>query len=73
MKRIELESVGNAGTLTRIGEFTGTRQVVLRGRILDVTQQLRTLAHQVRPATEQVPRGPHVRRVGVGHRNTASS
>jgi len=50
----------------------GDLEVVLTGGVLGVGKELGPLAHQMVAATHQVPRGPHLLRVDVGHGDQAS-
>jgi hypothetical protein len=52
--------LGHPGAVGLIGHLVATlRQVVLTSGILDVRQELRTLAHERQPPSEQSTSGPH--------------
>ena len=52
-----------------IGELSPKRgQVVLRARVLDVSEQLAPLPHEVKAPPDQITRGPHRRWIDVGLR-----
>ena len=47
-------------------------EIVLTGGVLDVGKELGPFAHQVIAPAHQVPRGPHLLRVDVGHGDQAA-
>jgi hypothetical protein len=69
-----LEVLGDAFPIGRAGDaLAERRQVVLVARHLDVGEQLTSLAHEVKPAPQQIAGRPHPRRVGVGLRQHAAA
>jgi len=53
--------------------FANLRQIVLAVGLLDMGQELRSFAHQVGPASQEVTGGPHLRWIDVGLREHAAA
>jgi len=62
------EGLGHADTVGSMGDLRGGHgKVVLVVGVLDVGQEVAAAADQVEAPAEQIPRGPHLGRVDVGH------
>jgi hypothetical protein len=68
------ELLGDALAIGSIGDSgLGCRKIVLMVRVLDVSQELASLADQVEPSTQEVSSGTHFGWVDVSLRKHASS
>jgi len=61
------EGLGGAGPVATVGQdFLGPRQIVLMEGVLDMGEELASLADKMSSASEKIPGRTHPRRIGVG-------